>query len=151
MRPLFLVLPLLLLCGCGAAPRAVTTPTPTATPRPTATIWTEGPSCNWDAEIMAWLDQNENGMWDADERPFAGLTVSANGERVQKEGKTGTDGRTTLFSGPLACPLSPITIVAAIPPDYRLTTAATFPNHDPGALYQFGVAPLAQASATATP
>jgi len=153
MRSLLPPLALLLLCGCGATPRALTTPTPappTATPLPTPTQQAVHRDCGWGGWGEAWLDANENGIQDADERPMPGVAFAASGGGVSAYRKTGVDSRVFLDSGLRDCPIPMVWIYGTAPPGYRLTTADSIPDHGYDSPYRFGVAPIARASATAT-
>jgi|GEM_PF-6656666 len=84
--------------------------------------------CGWNRTIDTWIDANENGVWDADEAPLAGVQFKVENtitQFVYDWGGTevsGPSGTTTLdiFLG--GCPEVSLEVIAQPPTGYRPTT-----------------------------
>lgn len=111
-------------------------------------LFFEGRALNyWEAAVQAWIDENENGTWDAGELPLAGVKFFAdytlgNYTGVMAGFPTNIDGDSRLGMGFHGSGLTGITIYPEVPAGYRLTTPARVPasggrTQEP---YRFGFA-----------
>ena len=93
-------------------------------------LFFEGRALNsWEAAVQAWIDENENGTWDAGELPLAGVKFFAdytlgNNTGVMAGFPTNIDGDSRLGMGFHGSGLTGITIYPEVPAGYRLTTPA---------------------------
>jgi hypothetical protein len=85
--------------------------------------------CGWDDTALAWIDENQNGVWDNNEKPLAGVKFVA--DDIQHDFDAGheaisdANGKAWVAVFPVACNgFDEIEIVlSAIPPDsYEPTT-----------------------------
>lgn len=84
--------------------------------------------CIWTGQGQAWVDKNENGVWDAGELALANVRFRVddvqNGHTdVGDEAITGNTGETTVTVWLPGCPRTAFEVYAEPPPDYSLTTA----------------------------
>ena len=84
--------------------------------------------CGWGSSAKAWIDVNENGIWDADEPPLPGVKFWVDNTQAQHMntgfgGKSNSKGESTLFVGfGSGCGLIDYSVYPEIPTGYRLTT-----------------------------
>jgi hypothetical protein len=84
-----------------------------------------GGDCFWVGEGQAWIDENENGVWDTGEAPLAGVSMLVRDVRngVWGEGgSTGEDGKAELYMWMPGCPKVMLEVSAHLPIGYRLIT-----------------------------
>lgn len=91
--------------------------------------------CPWDAEVLAWVDRNEDGVRQMDEPPLGGVPVRAAGFFGTERCVTDPKGRAA-FHIPGRCSGSEErSLVAEAPAGYRPTTPLVSP---PGGRRTFG-------------
>ena len=102
--------------------------------------------CVWSGKGQAFVDINENGVWDAGEAPLRGVSFTIensrdNFRRVGAPSITGPDGSAVLTTGLMGC--SAAFEVYPNPVDgYRLTTPTRLKaSYDPGQTFTYGFAP----------
>lgn len=84
-----------------------------------------GVDCSWFGEGQAWIDENENGIWDAGESPLPGVSMSVQDLRNDVDGEggeTGADGKVNLSLFIPGCMRVTIEVSATAPSGYRSTT-----------------------------
>lgn len=111
--------------------------------------------CEWSGIAFAYIDENEDGVFQKDEHPLPGVTFHVLDRLDQSsEVQTGiseVNGEAELFLFLFGCPQVEYEITADKPAGFRLTTAASLPSKaDYGEVFQFGFAYLPGVS-TVTP
>jgi hypothetical protein len=111
------------------------------TPTPVATVFAD---CEWDGTAVAWLDANNNGIWDANEVPLIGVKFSVDGWSVwwidnafiSKDIPTGGVGLAVWLAG---CPDVSFKVCAEVPENYQPTTnICIVPEQRMNEILQFG-------------
>jgi hypothetical protein len=115
--------------------------------QPFSTIVNEDKLCVWGARTKSWLDKNEDGKWNNDEKPLSGVQFLLNGELRESSDENGEAWVTRLSWGDVqkdTCPSIFFEIVARPPPGYRLTTAERVTGTSEGTFleYTFGFTDL---------
>jgi streptogramin lyase len=86
------------------------------------------PDCMWVANSVAWIDENENGVRDASEPPFPGVTFYVDDVEnlLENVGRGVSDGygEARLSVWLPGCPEATFEIYPDVPAGYRLTTPA---------------------------
>src|SRR4051812_29104429 len=98
-------------------------PTPTLTPAAPTSTPAVISECGWFGKGRAWVDENENKVWDAGEPPLANVPIWAaviRGYASTGSSKqvTDADGWIALGFGPMACPVGEVVVYAGTPPGY---------------------------------
>jgi streptogramin lyase len=101
--------------------------------------WTRGfpPDCLWGGKAVAWIDENQNGQYDAHEQPLPGVVFHVSGGL---DSTSNWKGETTLGVWLPGCPDAIFEISPEIPNGYRLTTAPNLPSNarEPDRVFEFG-------------
>ncbi len=108
--------------------------------------------CMWNAKGIAWVDADEDGVWDAGERPLCGVQFHVDDtwnhyEGVNRGGMTNLDGEASISVWLPGCPKVRFEVYVEAPPGYRMTTPARLPANrtEPDQVFAFGLAPLGEA------
>ena len=107
--------------------------------------------CTWYATAKSWLDENENGEWDTNERPLPGVQLSIGWDHPISDVRG--EGRGAVVTVNVCSPSYPVEVSATPPAGYRLTTPGRIMSaggagaHGP---FLFGFAP-SSAESTVTP
>lgn len=117
--------------GFVAVPLAL----PTARLSETATT---GRDCIWRGTGEAWIDENADGVWEANERPLPGVQLTVNDPQFVIPQTTGVDGRTAFRLGLRGCTDPDLIVAASPPPGYHPTTAPALLARPAPIAYQFG-------------
>ncbi|MBP7687049.1 MAG: hypothetical protein KA765_04050 [Thermoflexales bacterium] len=86
--------------------------------------------CGWTATAKAWIDQNENGIWDKGEQPFQGVVFRADdavnyyAETVTPTTSNSKGAGELYHPGAQTCGKISYQIYTDVPQGYRLTTAS---------------------------
>lgn len=85
-------------------------------------------NCDWSEAARVWIDENENGLWDHDESPLAGVQVIIDDvnsdDLIPAIAVSDSNGMAELFIAPLNCNVNRTKLfLYAIPPEgYKPTT-----------------------------
>jgi hypothetical protein len=85
-------------------------------------------NCSWSDTVSVWLDENENGLWDNDEQPLAGVRFIVDDvnfdDVLPHEAVSDKNGKAELFISPLNCNVNrtKILLYAITPDGYKPTT-----------------------------
>ena len=99
--------------------------------------------CIWSGTAQAWLDENENGVWDAGEPPLANVhfvidDAHNNLTDVGDEAISDETGQTRLTVWLPSCPRTAFEVTAESPPEYVLTSAPRLaPDEDNTVTFSF--------------
>jgi len=86
-------------------------------------------NCDWSETAHTWIDENENGFWDKDEKPLAGVQFVIDDVNFDHllplEAVSDKNGKAKLFLFPIDCNVNKAKILLyAITPDgYKPTTS----------------------------
>jgi hypothetical protein len=88
--------------------------------------------CAWWNEAEAWVDENQNGVWDDGEKPLAGVQfiiddIRNNLQDVGEEAISGEDGKAALSVWLPGCPTVEFEISAKPPDGFQATTPDRVP------------------------
>jgi hypothetical protein len=78
--------------------------------------------CDWSATVRTWVDENENGVWDADEPPLPDVRVIVESYHIPgiAEAVSSDAGEARLYTLTGGCPKEAVFFVYALPPwNYR--------------------------------
>lgn len=104
------------------------------------------PDCEWSTTIQTWVDENENGAWDADEPPLPNVECFVESFKAAgtAEAVTNEKGEAQLFVLLAGCPREVVFFVYVIPPSgYRLVTQTTTPaSKTDKRVFEFGFVPI---------
>ncbi len=84
------------------------------------------PGRSWQAEFWAWLDENENGVWDTNEVPLQDVRFSVTYQTETDHARSDWKGYAFLQSIFSECPNTTFEVYAEPPDGYRLTTTDRF-------------------------
>ena len=105
-----------------------------------------GADCGWTGRGEAWIDQNENGTWDSDEAPLAGVLFriydARNDVHDFESVSSAQDGSTVLSAFLPGCPKVKLEVYVDMPTGYRLTTEPRVQVRDDGDVARFGFVPV---------
>ena len=133
---------LLLLVGCGMSPKRSTvspsaTPAdeqPTTSPTPKTIVMEEKTiveicPCESCVNVEAWIDQNENGKREPEEKPLPGVTFIADtlSRKRAVRAISDTTGLAVIMVRGCDCNY-PFTVYPEVPPGYKLTTQRQLSN-----------------------
>lgn len=103
--------------------------------------------CAWSGNAFAWIDENEDGMFQKGEPPLPGVVFHVNDTYNQYSdvgsGVSNWSGQTELSVFIPGCPETGFEVTADEPAGYRLTTSASYQSKaNSGEAFQFGFAYL---------
>jgi hypothetical protein len=104
--------------------------------------------CFFAGTARAWIDENENGIWDPDELPLPGVRFFVDDIKneltnVGDAASSNEDGEAVVYVWLPGCPRVRFEIYATPPPGYRLTTQPRIPaRQDDDGPFPFGFAPV---------
>jgi hypothetical protein len=104
--------------------------------------------CQFAGTAKAWIDENENGMWDRSEPPLSGVSflvddVENNMRNVGDLASSDTNGEASLYVWLPGCPKVRLEIYATVPSGYRLTTQPRITaREDDQGPFLFGFVPV---------
>jgi hypothetical protein len=125
---------LLILAGCAIPPEQPTAspsamPTedqPTTSPTPETIMICPCESC---VNVEAWIDQNENGKREPEEKPLRGVTFIADTRGRKRAVRVTSDVTGLAIITVTGCDCHyPFTVYAEVPPGYKLTTQPRLSN-----------------------
>jgi len=101
--------------------------------------------CSWSGRGEAWIDQNQDGVWDSTEPPLEGANFAIHDliydayspERMI----SAKDGNTDLYFFLPGCPRVELEVSVYMPAGYRLTTDDRVPVRKNGEIARFGFVP----------
>ena len=102
--------------------------------------------CGWSGCGEAWIDQNEDGVWDDDEVPLDGVKFAIHDAKNNAYSPelmvSAKDGTVDLYMFLPGCPKVKLEVYVDTPAGYRLTTEARVPVSEEGEVARFGFAPV---------
>ncbi len=116
--------------GLVAIPMSSPTPSPSFTPTLEAEA-TEWGDCYWEATGKAWIDDNQNGVWDIDEKPLTNVKFFVEDTlydyhelMIFESGIINTDstGNIQISIWMAGCPEFKFEVYTEVQPNCRLTT-----------------------------
>jgi hypothetical protein len=97
--------------------------------------------CAWNADFRTWIDENENGVWDANESPLADVAIFVESPvlRVPKV-ISDEEGEAHLYEALGGCPKEAVFFVYVLPPPgYRPSIRTLYPAQDhTERMFEFG-------------
>ena len=122
--------------GSSASPVPSANPLPSFTPTLEDSEYTESSDCLWTATGKAWMDDNQNGVWNSGEKPLANVKFwvddPLNGyqkvnELYSDSVTTNIDGNVEISVGLPGCPEVELEVYTEAPQNCELTTQERIP------------------------
>ena len=105
-----------------------------------------GADCGWSGRGEAWIDQNEDGVWDSDEVPLDGVEFAIHDAKNNAYSPelmvSAKDGTVDLYMFLPGCPKVRLEVYVDTPAGYRPTTEPRVPVRQEGEVARFGFAPV---------
>jgi len=102
--------------------------------------------CFWSGHGEAWIDQNEDGVWDSDEVPLEGVRFAIhdvqNGAYSSERMVSAKDGNVGLYIFLPGCPRVELEVYVDTPAGYQRTTEPRVPVREDGEVARFGFVPV---------
>jgi len=97
--------------------------------------------CAWNAEFRTWIDENENGVWDAEEPPLPDVKILIESPvLVAPEVISDEAGQAQFHAALGGCPRDAVFFVYVLPPPgYRPSISTLYPTEEHmGRAFDFG-------------
>jgi hypothetical protein len=88
--------------------------------------------CAWNADFRAWIDENQNGVWDANEPPLPGVKILLESSVLHvPELTTDEKGEVQVHEALSGCPKEAAVFVYVLPPlGYRVSIRTLYPAQE---------------------